>query len=58
MYSLEYTDISKMYFTPHHVGHCRTTVVRCYCYATINFNSDLGLYMSPNGDSGRGLPTS
>jgi hypothetical protein len=25
--SLEYTDITKVFFTPHHVGHCCTVIV-------------------------------
>jgi hypothetical protein len=27
-YSLEYTDIRQMFFTPHHVGHCCTKVTQ------------------------------
>jgi hypothetical protein len=31
VYSLEYTDIPKVFFTPHHVGHCSTKTIRCNC---------------------------
>jgi hypothetical protein len=31
MNSLEYTDIPKVFFTPHNVGHCCTNVIRGYC---------------------------
>jgi hypothetical protein len=31
VYSLEYTDIQKVFFTPHHVGRCCTNLIRGHC---------------------------
>jgi hypothetical protein len=33
VYSLENTDISEVFFMPHHVGHCCTNVIHDHCYA-------------------------
>jgi hypothetical protein len=33
VYSLEYTDIPKLFFMSLHVGHCCTSVIQCYCYS-------------------------
>jgi hypothetical protein len=38
LYSLEYTDIPKVFFTPHHVGYCGNNVIpghRCTCVPTV-----------------------
>jgi hypothetical protein len=35
VYSLEYTDIPKVFFTPHHVGPCCTNVIRGHCCVQI-----------------------
>jgi hypothetical protein len=42
VYSLECTDIPKMFFTPHNVDHCNNIyVIRGYCFSTICSNNDL-----------------
>jgi hypothetical protein len=41
MSPLEYADIPKVFFTPHHVGHCCTNVVPGHCCTTMSFNNDL-----------------
>jgi hypothetical protein len=33
VYSLDYTDISEVFFTPHYVGHCCTNVIWGQCHA-------------------------
>jgi hypothetical protein len=35
MYSLENTDIPKVFLTPHHVGHCCSNMVRGHCCAAM-----------------------
>lgn len=31
LYSLEYTDMPKVIFMPHYIGHCCTTEIQSYC---------------------------
>jgi hypothetical protein len=40
-YSLEYTDIPKVFLAPHHLRHCCTNVIRGYCCATMCSNNDM-----------------
>lgn len=40
VYSLEYADMLKVFFTPHHVGHCCAHMTQSHCRATC-FKNDL-----------------
>jgi hypothetical protein len=42
VYSSEYTEIPKVFFTPHHAGHCCTNVIPGHCFASMHFNNEVG----------------
>jgi hypothetical protein len=42
VYSLEYTNIPKVFFTPHHVGRCCNNAIRGHCCSTMRYNNELG----------------
>lgn len=39
VYSLKYTDILKVFFTPHNVDHCCTNVIQNHCWETVCSNN-------------------
>jgi hypothetical protein len=41
VYSMQYTDISKVFFTPHHVLHCSTNAKRGYTSAVSHSSSNI-----------------
>jgi hypothetical protein len=45
VFSLEFTDIAKVFFMPHHVGHCCTNVIKGQCCSTTYSNNGLGSFL-------------
>jgi hypothetical protein len=45
VYSLEYIDIQKVFFIPHHIGHCWTSVIQGHCCTILCSKSDLRSFL-------------